>query len=215
MATDPHHTLVRHAALVHRALERMTARAAEVAEQGALGEEPLRAAVSDVVVAIRAHHLQEDEVLLPLLATKGADGPWAGVREDHEALATALIDAERAPRPELGRRLRRLHERLATHVAHEESLLDEAGWRALLSADEARALGKALSDHARRHLVPAARQLPLLLYNLDEAERAEFTAPMPAFVSRGLVPWAFRMAWRPLRPFLTHAPPRILPRPQR
>lgn len=213
--TDPHHTLVRHAALVHRALERMSERAIEVASRGTLGEEPLRAGVRDIVVAIRAHHLQEDEILLPELARKGVDGAWARVREDHERLATALIDVERASTAELADRLRALDKLLRDHITHEESLLDEAGWRSILSADEARTLGKALSAHAREHLVPAARQLPLMLYNLDEAEREEFTAPMPGFVSRGLVPFAFRMAWRPLRPFFTYPPPRILGRGQR
>jgi hypothetical protein len=187
-----HGTLVGHTALVHRAIERMLDQlAAAVPSDRELGARA-------VGTAIRAHHHMEDEVLLPVLRDKGAEGPWDRIGDDHEAIAAGLDDPAA------------LRGRLREHFALEEQALTESFWRGLLSDDEARALGKAISAHAREHLVPTAEQLPLLLYNLTDAERAEFTDRMPAFIVQGLVPFAFRASWRKLRPFMAFAPRRLL-----
>lgn len=187
-----HATLVGHTALVHRALERMVDRLA------AAGPSDRELGARVVGAAIRAHHLMEDEVLLPLLREKGAEGPWDTIHDDHGVIAAGLADPAS------------LRDRLRDHFAVEERAWTEAFWRELLTDDEARALGKRVSAHSREHLKPTAEQLPLLLFNLDEAERAAFTERMPGFVVKGLVPYAFRASWRKLRPFMAYPPPRLL-----
>ncbi len=189
--TDPFPTLVGHLQLSHRALERLFAR-------GAALPSPDRAGLEAAGAALRAHHALEDEVLLPALRARGAAGPWERVASDHHDVAARLAAGD----------VRGLAELLPGHFALEEEVLTEASWRALLTEDEARALGKAIATHSRAHLRPAAKLLPLLLFNLDPDERARFTARMPRFVTAGLVPIVFRGAWRGLRPWMTWPPAR-------
>ena len=139
-------------------------------------------------------------------------GPWEEVATEHEALASALeaVETARGGRAE---QLEALHALLVPHLQREESVLTESFWRQALSEEQARSFGKAVAIHSRAHLKPTAQLLPLVLYNLDPEERATFTAPMPSFVVKGLVPVAFRGAWRPLRPFMAYPPRRWTPLP--
>jgi hypothetical protein len=98
---------------------------------------------------------------------------------------------------------------LTPHLALEEAHLTASFWANLLSESEAADFGKRVAAHSRAHLKPASKLLPLLVYNLDPEERASFTAKMPGFVVNGLVPYAFRASWRPLRPFMAYPPPRL------
>jgi hypothetical protein len=189
--SDPIPTLVGHLQLSHRALERLFACGAALAAPDAAG---LEAATT----ALRAHHLLEDEVLVPLLRRKGAAGPWDQIGADHRDLVAQLT----------ARDLAGLARALPAHFALEEAVLTEPFWRGLLTAEEATAFGKEVAAHSREHLKPAAQLLPLMLYNLDPAERERFTARMPRFVTAGLVPFVFRSSWRGLRPWMAHAPAR-------
>ncbi len=157
---------------------------------------------------LMAHHDYEEDLLLPLLRARGASGPWEQIEHEHEALGAALesLRVARGGRAEL---LEALHRDVVPHMEAEEEVLTEAFWRELLSVEEARAFGKEIAVHSRAHLTPAARMLPLVLYNLDPEERAAFTEPMPSFVVRGLVPYMFRASWRPLRPFMAYPPRRL------
>ena len=161
---------------------------------------------------LQAHHDYEEELLLPLLRSKGAEGPWDAIASEHEELTAALGDVQNA-RGGRAERLQELHDQVVPHMEAEEEVLTEAFWRELFSAKEARAFGKEVAAHSRAHLTPAAKMLPLVLYNLDPEERAAFTEPMPGFVVRGLVPYAFRAAWLPLRPFMAYPPRRLSPLP--
>lgn len=205
-----HATLVTHNAAAHRAIERVLERLETVAR-----DTPELPALADgtaaAVTLVRGHHAYEDDLLLPLLARKGADGPWGRVADDHERLAVLLGRLERATDADREDRVAAVRELVVPHMALEEEHLTEAFWRSLLSDDEAKAFGKEVAAHSRAHLKPSTQLLPLILFNLDDEERAAFTAPMPAFVSRGLVPYAFRPMWRKLRPFMTHPPRRLTP----
>jgi hypothetical protein len=197
---------------VHLALRRVFDRLVEQAVAGGLSPRQLLTGVQAGVTSLRAHHGFEDELLLPLLRQRGAEGPWDEVSEEHEQLAAHLDALEAA----VGRDdasgvlapLQAVQALLPDHFRMEEDALTEGFWQQLLSEEEARAFGKEVAAHSREHLKPAAKLLPLLLYNLDDVERARFTERMPAFVVNGLVPVAFRPAWRGLRPFMTYPPRR-------
>jgi hypothetical protein len=205
-----HATLVSHNAAVHRAIERLVARLVEAARRSP-SDPALDAGVSAAVTLLRGHHAYEDELLLPLLARKGAEGPWAEVATEHEQLAALLSRLERAKGATRAELLEQVARLVGPHMNKEEQHLTEAVWAQLLSDDEASAFGKEVAAHSRASLKPATKLLPVLLYNLTPTERAAFTARMPAFVVKGLVPWAFRPAWRGLRPFMTYAPRKLTP----
>jgi hypothetical protein len=208
----PSDTLQHHNQLTHRALLRLLERLTAHATARDLPQPLLRQGVDAAVTALRAHHQGEDDVLVPFLRSRpSTTAALTAVHADHERVAAALARLERAPVAELDDCLSDVLRTFADHATREEELLAALDWTQP-APDDVRAVGKALSDHARRHLRPTAVQLPLLLFNLDPDERRAFTDRMPAFVSRALVPWVFRPAWRKLRPFLTHAPPRALGR---
>jgi len=203
-------TLESHNAAAHRAIERMLARLVEVAE-GDPQHPSLAAGTACAVTMLRAHHGYEDELLLPLLRAKGAEGPWQQVATEHERLAALCARLERSAGSERAELLRKVYQLVVPHMAAEEAHLGVDRWREWLSEAEATAFGKEVAQHSREHLKPATKLLPLILFNLTPKERATFTARMPGFLVRGLVPYAFRPMWRPLRPFMTYAPRRLSP----
>ncbi|MFT4623803.1 MAG: hypothetical protein ACI8PZ_002459 [Myxococcota bacterium] len=204
---SPFHTLVDHNVSVHRAIATLfrtvRARAAEGIAPHIL-QEGVRAAVT----VLRGHHAYEEEVLLPELRSRGASGPWDRVSDEHATVAAhldALVSGDPLPH------LDALCALLPEHFAIEDEALTEEFWRGLFTEDEARAFGQRVSRHNRDSLKPSAKLLPLLLYNLAPDERGRFTDRMPRFLIEGLVPVAFRPAWRGLRPFMAHPPARWTP----
>jgi len=212
LSRPPHHTLVTHNQAAHRAIDRLFARLAQVAWEGSVSRGTLDLGIEAGSTMLAAHHDYEEDLLLPLLRAKGAEGPWDEIQEEHASLARALDELKHA---QGGRaeRLQAIHDEVVPHMEGEEEVLTEPFWRGLLSEEEARAFGKEVAAHSRAHLTPVGRMLPLLLYNLSPEERAAFTEPMPGFVVRGLVPYAFRASWRPLRPFMAYPPRRLSPLP--
>jgi hypothetical protein len=211
--TAPHETLLGHNTLTHRALLRLLEQLAARVSSGDLPSDLLQQGVTAAVTALRAHHVAEDEVMVPFLRGRaGTTDALAAIHQDHERVAAALARLERAPASDLADALGSASRTFAAHCAREEELLAGLPWTALAGPEEVRALGKGVSDASRRHLRPAPLQLALLLYNLDDEERRAFTDRMPAFVSRVLLPWAFRPSWRRMRPFLAHPPRRVLSR---
>jgi hypothetical protein len=190
----------------------MFGRLAEVAREGSAPRGVMDLGIEAGATMLSAHHDYEEDLLLPLLRAKGAEGPWDRIHEEHGSLTEALeqLRQARGGRADL---LEALHREVVPHMEAEEEVLTEAFWRDLLTTEEARAFGKQIAAHSRAHLTPSARMLPLVLYNLDPEERAAFTAPMPSFVVRGLVPYVFRASWRPLRPFMAYPPRRLSPLP--
>jgi len=205
-----HATLVTHNEAAHRAIERLMARLVEVARRSP-SDPALDLGVPCAVTMIRGHHLYEDELLLPLLEAKGADGPWVEVATEHEQLGALLTRLERAKGATRAELLDQVAQLVGPHMAKEEVHLTEEAWRSWLSDDEARAFGKDVAAHSRASMKPATKMLPLILFNLTPTERAAFTERMPSFVVNGLVPYAFRPMWRGLRPFMTYAPRRWTP----
>lgn len=209
----PHETLLGHNALTHRALIRLLEQLAAHADARDVPEDVLAHGVTAAVTALRAHHVAEDEVMVPFLRSRaGTTDALAAVHHDHERVAAALARLERAPAADRADALGAVVRTFSAHAAREEELLAALPWTTLAGPDDVRALGRAVSDASRRALRPAHVQLALLLYNLDPDERRAFTDRMPAFVSKVLLPWGFRAGWRRLRPFLAHAPPAIVSR---
>jgi hemerythrin-like domain-containing protein len=214
----PFHTLVGHNESVHRALETLFRTCLLRVRSRDLPRRRLLQGIRAATTALRAHHAYEEEVLLPRLREEEVDGPWQRVETEHVALRDHLDVLDAAPEDgpadgsDLEPALEAIVDLLPGHFALEEAELTEAFWRELFTEEQARAFGKEVAAHNRAGLQPEARLLPLLLYNLDEAQRAVFTDRMPGFVVHGLVPVAFRPAWRHLRPFMAHPPARWTPR---
>lgn len=206
-------TLVFHNAATHRALRALLARCREQA-WAATPHRALGRAARLALVHLKAHHGFEDEILLPRIRDARVDGPWEALAADHARLAEAIdgLEATRPGEAAFVGALERLIAELDAHAAREEAALTEAFYRTWLTEEEARGLGRSIMAHQRERLKPTATLLPVLLYNLDEADRARFTEKMPRFVKDALVPVLFRPAWRGLRPFLAHPPRRWLPR---
>lgn len=205
-----HATLVTHNQAAHRAIERLFARLVDVGKANP-AHPALTAGIEAAVTMVRGHHRYEDELLLPLLQKKGAQGPWVVVAREHEQLAALLSRLDRARGDDRVALLCQIRELVVPHMAEEEAHLTEAAWRGWLTDDEASAYGKEVAAHSRASMKPATKLLPLILFNLTPGERAAFTERMPSFLVNGLVPYAFRPMWRGLRPFMTYAPQRWTP----
>ena len=219
--SDPFKTLVDHQHSSHVALRNLFARCLELAREGTLARSTMLDGVADAVTALRAHHRYEDDLLIPRMREAGHEGPWDDVEEEHLELQRHLEALEAAPADglddlsDLVEPLEAIDALLAPHFDKEEAGLTESDWRRIFDDDPeaARAFGKEVAAHNRAGLQPATRMLALLLYNLDDATRARFTDRMPTFLIEGLVPYAFRPAWRGRRAFMSHPPARLTPRP--
>lgn len=215
--SHPFRTLLDHNHSTHRALHTLFRQCLKVVQDASLPRATVVAGISDAITALRAHHLYEDELLVPTVQAAELPGPWDRVGEEHQEMAALLeVLEEREHGPEdlsdLVQPISQIVELLGPHFAAEEAALTEDAWRQVFATeDEASAFGKQVAAHNRAGNQPAARLLPLLLYNLDEVERARFTDRMPGFLVNGLVPYAFRSSWRHLRPFMAHPPARITP----
>jgi hemerythrin-like domain-containing protein len=221
--SDPFRTLVDHNHSAHVALQTLFEQCLRLVRARELDRATLLEGIADAVVALRAHHRYEDELLLPKMRAAGADGPWDQVAAEHGTLSDDLAALEAAAPSgpsdlsDLEAPLARIVALLGPHFASEEAALTESAWRGIFFDDSeaARAFGKQVAAHNRAGLQPSARLLPLLVYNLGPRDRARFTERMPSFVVDGLVPYAFRPAWRSRRAFMAYPPPRLTPRPLR
>lgn len=216
--SDAFHTLHDHFRCNHLALERLFSRCLELVLRRVRRAEVIPG-IHDAVVMLRTHHEYEDELLIPLVRDHN---PllWDEVVEEHQTIANALLSLERASTvgppdlSDLESPLKTITEVLPNHFRREEGVLTPDFWRMCFEHDEdaARQFGKRTANYNREALKPATRMLPLLLFNLSDDERERFTEKMPSFVVNGLVPYAFRPAWRSRRAFMAHAPPRLTPR---
>lgn len=203
-------TLSSHNIAAHRAIERLLERMVEVAERDP--HAPVLAEATECAVTmLRAHHGYEDDLLLPLLRQLQAEGPWSKVHDEHERLAVLVARLSRVGATQRLGLLRQVRDLVVPHMAEEEVHLRPRQWRQWLGEEEARGFGKEVAAYNRAHLKPGTKLLPLIIYNLTPSERAAFTEKMPRFLVKGLVPFAFRPMWRPLRPVMTYAPRRLSP----
>lgn len=205
-------TLVDHSISVHQAILSLFETVRQRAREG-LAPDELQIGLDAAITVLRGHHAYEEEVLLPELRARGVDGPWEQVGDEHVTASEHLDALARgdAPEPHLDALCALLHE----HFALEDAALTADFWRGLFTEEEAADFGQRVSRHNRASLQPAAKLLPLLLYNLAPEQRGRFTDRMPRFLIAGLVPVAFRPSWRALRPFMAHAPDRWTPAPLR
>jgi hypothetical protein len=205
-----HQTLVDHSSSVHAAILSLFAclRDAERAERPVPSFDDGLACALQV---LRSHHAFEEELLLPKMREKRVAGPWERVTDEHDVLVAHMraLESGEAPAPHLDA----ICALLPHHFAKEEQATGSEVWAQIFTEDEARAFGKQVAAHHRTSLQPTAKLLPLLLYNLDEAQRERFTDRMPDFIVGVLVPVVFRPRWRHLRAFMAHAPDRWTPEP--
>lgn len=214
--SDPFRTLTDHLHSNHVALVHLFERCLALVRERR-PRKALLPGIRDAVTALRAHHRYEDEVLIPRVRATD-DALWDQVVEEHQALSDALSTLEQATvhgppdLSDLEQALEQIVAILPNHFQAEEDALSEATWRGIFddNPEQARAFGKQTAAVNRAALQPAARMLPLLLYNIPPDERARFTDRMPGFLIQGLVPYAFRPAWRSRRPFMAFPPRRLV-----
>ena len=72
----------------------------------------------------------------------------------------------------------------------------------VISLAEQIELNNKLSKHGQSMSEPANLVLPFLIYNLERAERDEFTNDMPWILKKFIVPIVWKSKWEKMRPFL-------------
>ena len=84
----------------------------------------------------------------------------------------------------------------------EEEQLVELEMEPVISLAEQIELNNKLSKPGQSMSEPANLVLPFLIYNLEGAERDEFTNDMPWILKKFIVPIVWKSKWEKMRPFL-------------
>lgn len=166
---------------------------------------------------VHSHHHTEEEIVLPLVEARWADGPVPTLKDEHKEMedAMAAIDGavatlKRDDSPESYEALAAAMEALEAlwlpHIEREEQAFTSDKLRELLSFAEEKQMAKESAAHGRKNSGPGPVALPMLLFNLDDAERKAFEGHLPWIVRKVLVPIFWKSKWRPLTPYMAFPP---------
>ena len=167
-----------------------------------------------LTVLLHSHHAGEDELSFPFWRTRLPDGPFDKLSEQHRQMIIYLDQIERwlgdAGREswqantmsELTQALTDLRALWQMHIALEEATIGPENSGKYLTAVDNEQLGRQLAAHGQAHAQPSELVMPFAVYNLSEADRAEFVKLLPPVMTQQLIPIAWKSAWEPMMPFL-------------
>jgi hypothetical protein len=89
-----------------------------------------------------------------------------------------------------------------THIALEEDTVGPKNARTCLTSEENVELVKKLAEHGQAHAQPIELVMPFIVYNLVDDDRTEFTRLLPPVMVQQLMPFVWKEAWEPMKPFL-------------
>jgi hemerythrin-like domain-containing protein len=155
-----------------------------------------------------SHHLTEDDLVFPYFRDK-LEAPYPRLKEDHQAMASILVDLDRCISEIASVGIGRLREVLGEfdkvwgpHIRIEEDHFTADRLKAVAGMREQENLLKKVTDHGSKNSGPAPLALPFLCYNLEGADREAFMTAFPWIVKQVFVPLIWRGYWKPMSPFL-------------
>ena len=162
---------------------------------------------------LEAHHAGEDELSFPFWRIRMPDGPFDLLSEQHRQMTVFLEQIQgwlgKLPAAWELAELNGLHATLEalqvlwlTHIGIEEPAIGPENSLKYLTSAERENLGHQLAEHGQAHSQPGEQVMPFLLYNLSDSDRREFSKTLPPVIVEQLVPFAWKAAWEPMKPFL-------------
>ncbi len=166
--------------------------------------------ISSLTTVFNAHHHGEDEILFPTFEKKINNADFSILKKQHKELhplvvqITAKIDVDNPSLNQYQEIRDLLKETKDLWIKHrdEEEQLVELEMEPVISLAEQIELNNKLSKHGQSMSEPANLVLPFLIYNLEGAERDEFTNDMPWILKKFIVPIVWKSKWEKMRPFL-------------
>ena len=166
--------------------------------------------LSSLTTVFNAHHHGEDEILFPTFEKKINNADFSVLKKQHKELhplvvqITAKIDVDNPSLNQYQEIRNLLKETKDLWIKHrdEEEQLVELEMEPAISLAEQIELNNKLSKHGQSMSEPANLVLPFLIYNLEGAERDEFTNDMPWILKKFIVPIVWKSKWEKMRPFL-------------
>ena len=166
--------------------------------------------ISSLATVFNAHHHGEDEILFSTFEKKIKNADFSILKKQHKELhhlmvqITTKIDVDNSSLyhyEEIRNLLRKTKDLWIKHRDEEEQIV-ELEMEPVISLAEQIELNNNLSKHGQSMSEPANLILPFLIYNLEGAERDEFTNDMPWFLKKFIVPIVWKRKWEKMRPFL-------------
>src|SRR5262249_15476376 len=166
------------------------------------------------MVTLRAHHLTEDESVFPYFMGKLPDAPYAALNADHQKLEPLIpqieavltkIESDQDPRATLRQiapLLSGVQEVWHPHIQKEEQTFTPELLADLIEPQEHLRMIQQFAAHSQEIAKPDYLALPFFLYNLEPAERAQFSKALPPVVTEQLVPITWKDKWASMKPFL-------------
>jgi len=166
--------------------------------------------LSSLAKVFNAHHHGEDEILFPTFEKKINNADFSILKRQHKELhplvvqITAKIDDDNPSLNQYQEIRNLLKETKDLWIKHrdEEEQFVELEMEPVISFAEQIELNNKLSKHGQSMSEPANLVLPFLIYNLEGAERDEFTNDMPWILKKFIVPIVWKSKWEKMRPFL-------------
>jgi hypothetical protein len=216
MSTDPLPNAGNDLLRIHKVITRALNVALQNSQDPILAESHREGFVTYVralTILIHAHHAGEDELAFPFWSIRLPAGPFDKLGEQHLQMVTHLGQIERWLEAgstawqsdalgELNHTLTELLTLWQSHIGVEETTIGPENARQYLTPAENEQLGRQLAEHGQTHAQPSELVIPFVIFNLSGAERAEFVQLLPPVIPQQLVPFAWKVAWSPMTPFL-------------
>ena len=166
--------------------------------------------ISSLTTVFNAHHNGEEEILFPTFEKQINNADFSILKKQHKELhplmvqITTKIDVDNPSLYQYEEIRNLLKETKDLWIKHrdEEEQLVELEMEPVISLAEQIDLNNKLSKHGQSMSEPANLVLPFLIYNLEGAERDEFTNDMPWILKKFILPIVWKSKWEKMRPFL-------------
>ena len=166
--------------------------------------------IRSLATVFNAHHHGEDEILFPTFEKKIKNADFSILKKQHKELhplmvqITTKIEVDNPSLYQYKEIRNLLKETKDLWIKHrdEEEQIVELEMEPVMSLADQIELNKELSKHGQSMSEPANLVLPFLIYNLEGAERDEFTNDMPWILKKLILPIVWKSKWEKMRPFL-------------
>ena len=166
--------------------------------------------ISSLATVFNAHHHGEDEILFPTFEKKIKNADFSTLKKQHKKLHPLMVQITtkiNVDNPslyqyeEIRNLLKKTKDLWINHRDEEEQIV-ELEMEPVMSLADQIELNNKLSKHGQSMSEPANLVLPFLIYNLEGAERDEFTNDMPWILKKLILPIVWKSKWEKMRPFL-------------
>ncbi len=155
-----------------------------------------------------SHHLTEDDMAFPYFRDK-LEAPYARLEGDHQVIARVLVNVDECLSDISSGGVIKLRDVLGEfdklwgpHIGIEEEHFTADKLKAVAGMQEQVALVARFAEHGKKNAGPGHLALPFMFYNLEGADREDFSMPFPWIVKKVLVPVFWRGKWKPMSRFL-------------